>query len=823
MERTLGTSSGAGARRPHPDSQGGSGVEGPPQPKVPRRGVVGSNQPCQQHIGRRTAHRNTSSIATVLPRMDVGGGSSTAEDMEVGGGQVYRNACSTVSTQDGEKSKQLRWVAEGRQRAAVFNLDESPDVLVMLQNYPGLEWKKRRLSFGEMIIIWKQGTPLGERAADDMFRRLDTIDQWSTKAKDVYKLDDEIRRTMRQCLLIEAQVDLIDGDESWKAEAQKERLKCAKLSIPKIVGSTQLGEDVSERAHYRFTNFVKPEHLQKKLYIHLNDQGYWKGSRKRDSDAFLEECGGFAYFGGSSEANSVQTRTLKIQELQKQNLSENPAENFSHAKNMIHQLDELEKELHEACEVAAGVKAAKGYLSLLGRMFSFGSGKTPGDVFKNQKLLDDQNDGSAKKDRAYALNNLLRWVQQEKQIIIQVASDPGAGLCAEKLTWNEAIEFKRCGYNLDPSFTVCSALKDQHLTNKEGRVLGEGVFHTAVELEYTKCKPACTRVFKGISSRDRSGWKDVVGAEFFMDEKSPRHSARNIAVGEIASKLGMKERVPDCEFAVHNLQFGVQMSKAKGLKGTDSRVRGKSGLGYNFRDIDGHKTFCYNTVKQLNQLEWLDALCANLDRNDGNIMFDSTGMVTGIDHDACLYPFPDIIRKPLLQDASVQQQYRAGCRVGFPLVIDSETLTKLEELDIKALRYQLRHKLMVKELDALEKRYELLLEHARGLASQDFAISNWESWRDSGNRNVYQFLTANEITGSNDGEIAACRERLATPHAEEAQLILGQAGGALEGMTEAQRLTYQMHCNLETTKRLGINTSYTGMYFGKGSQQSRIG
>ena len=279
-----------------------------------------------------------------------------------------------------------------------------------------------------------------------------------------------------------------------------------------------------------------------------------------------------------------------------------------------------------------------------------------------------------------------------------------------------------------------------------------------------------------------------------MDPTSPKFTARNQAVHDIACKLNMGNLVPSCEFGIHKRQLGVLMSVAPGMVGNDVEFLGLQGFKRYFSEYSDNFPFCALVMRNLNRLECLDALCAHPDRfNGGNVMFDVNGTATGIDNDICLYPFPGIIG-PCSASDSRQKLYRKGCTVGFPLVIDAATLRAFERLDIKLLRYELRNKLTLKELDALEVRYNMLLEHYKALENHGFAISNWETWQhpQTGD-NVYQYYLNAQIKRVTGDEEEPRRNSLAQPYERAAAEILRLAGGREENLRDDQRMQRQMY------------------------------
>ena len=120
-----------------------------------------------------------------------------------------------------------------------------------------------------------------------------------------------------------------------------------------------------------------------------------------------------------------------------------------------------------------------------------------------------------------------------------------------------------------------------------------------------------------------------------------------------------------------------ESGKAVFAKGCSLATKFKSTKSYR-----KNEKVCSGLLRQLNQLEWLDALCAEPDRHPGNMIFDNKS-VTGIDNDICLYPFPDIIESSSASNnqsdsdaedsdsrsVSPRNSRNAGCLVGYPWLL----------------------------------------------------------------------------------------------------------------------------------------------------------
>ncbi|CAM3565887.1 hypothetical protein [Parendozoicomonas haliclonae] len=315
-------------------------------------------------------------------------------------------------------------------------------------------------------------------------------------------------------------------------------------------------------------------------------------------------------------------------------------------------------------------------------------------------------------------------LRRERNLLLQVMNDPGAVGCANNgMSWNQAMEFKRLGYQLQPDVTRLSKLNDQQLDPKSPPTkLGSGGINTVYHMNYlTPEGDKVVRVFKPIATRDDTRWSEIVGEDRYLNPDCPFFTMRNMAAEKTSTALGFVDLVPDIEFVEHKQQMGLVMTMASGLTGYDAVKQNK----IHTMDRDLYWQMC----SELNRLEWLDALCAQPDRHTCNYMIDpETGQVIGIDNDVGFSPNPDIVRES--EDKSSSDKYSGGARTGFPLLIDQAVLEGLRSLDIDALVVELEPLLSREELAALKERYVKLLEHAEGLAESGLCVEDWETWED---------------------------------------------------------------------------------------------
>ena len=339
-------------------------------------------------------------------------------------------------------------------------------------------------------------------------------------------------------------------------------------------------------------------------------------------------------------------------------------------------------------------------------------------------ILDEQ----ITKQPSQSLNRQKLLLSHERLLLLQVMNDPGTHELNGSLNWKEAIEFKRSGYNLDPSVTRITFRQENLNPGKPVTTLGNGAYNTVYSAQYDTKDGAYDGVIKPEPAYDDSVWDAIVGQDQYLDKSTPHFTLRNIGTRIVDQHLGLS-LMPNVCFAMHNDKLSMVMDKAPGNTGGDKRDDGKKKLGHMLRKQQISEPTKNTIAKNLSNLEWEDALLAQPDRHPNNIMIDyQTGKVTGIDNDTCLYPYHGII------DRSEEDGYflfPKGCRVGLPTLISREMKQQLEQLDIDALCQDLEEQadLNAEEQEALRTRHDLLLAHARDLQQKGLVADDWSTWR----------------------------------------------------------------------------------------------
>lgn len=218
------------------------------------------------------------------------------------------------------------------------------------------------------------------------------------------------------------------------------------------------------------------------------------------------------------------------------------------------------------------------------------------------------------------------------------------------------------------------------------------------------------------------------------DEDTAPHK---YAVGAslLAQGMGWGDLIAETHFARHAVSRGGQ--PASKVSGAVSRAApGETLLGGVKDDptMDGYTGFEVNdidltrstTQRQLNQLQWFDALLGNKDRHGGNILVDrETGRVTGIDNDLSFakgYNAPN-------------QYFEKGATdkfLGLPAQIDKATAKKLLRLNPKRLDKMLDPKKAAgmsfeQELPYLHQRLGRIQDEVRRQKEAGSLVKKWDA------------------------------------------------------------------------------------------------
>ena len=518
------------------------------------------------------------------------------------------------------------------------------------------------------------------------------------------------------------------------------------------------------RIHERFLNIPSVDDLFKKVGRKVNNQNWFLAKGDRTLETLLPKV--------------LKDKIRAIQELEREPLSPSEYKNQQFGSSLIQTLDDLREGILKARRELEQQRQSSSYWNQLLSWYN-------GDYEAVTHIAD----------------MLINWINSEMQLINQVVFDPCTQHCSDILNWNQAMEFKRLGYNLDPDFTFCR-YTDEKRASKTESVIGVGRVSKAVRIPYQENEARTEKVFKAAEPLDRTGWQDIVGKSQYFDTQIPHFTARNRAVHTIDQKLGLN-LTPRVNFGEHDNQLGMVMDVAPGKTCRHRFLKNGHQTGSLNRVLNGKAQPQKHAaiMKQLNQMEWLDALCALPDRHMENAMVcKKTGKITAIDNDIALFPMSEVIEQD--HSRSGPSVYRAGCRIGYPTLVSRDVIDALEHLDFDQLHKELEHLLSPEELTALQTRYRRLYSHALGLEALGLVVDDWQAWRSQDGLTAAQYLDHCE----------ANRDDLTVFYQQQARAL----GGQKAALTHEQQLAMSDHdyhklaaCkNLTKTMYLSTSVSY---------------
>jgi hypothetical protein len=225
-----------------------------------------------------------------------------------------------------------------------------------------------------------------------------------------------------------------------------------------------------------------------------------------------------------------------------------------------------------------------------------------------------------------------------------------------------------------------------------------------------------------------------------LSGSQPRNEVRNVAATRISEALGFS-LMPKCGVGIVN---GVQGLLAEVINGETAGSIGRQPA----RDPHGSAIHRRDelisspqAMRDINNLEVLDAILGMLDRHEGNwmIKMDATGNYAGIaaiDNDQTLQDATvdlEAITGPRPRglfdgDGPQARDKKTGVRnVGLPMVIDAHTARTVLDPEVRARAFAaVSGMLEEKALEDLGKRWDVLAKHiTEKLQPQGRVIQNW--------------------------------------------------------------------------------------------------
>lgn len=263
--------------------------------------------------------------------------------------------------------------------------------------------------------------------------------------------------------------------------------------------------------------------------------------------------------------------------------------------------------------------------------------------------------------------------------------------------------------------------KDQYAMGDEST----GYFKPDADMAPAKNAVAASRLAQGM------GWGDLIAETHYAkhDVTDMRGTKRKGVEGAV-SKAAKGEAMQRNVFDTHNPTYtgtGNDITKIKGGKAYDLSGTEMNGA------FDLSKS---NTQKQLNQLQWFDALSGNRDRHGANIIIDpDTGKVTGIDNDLS---FGDGQKPTRNAGKGVEEELESFSKgydekyLGLPEQIDEETADKLMSLTPDSLAAMLNPEggvgegLDETELKQVYDRLAIIQRKVKGFQDSGNLVGEWD-------------------------------------------------------------------------------------------------
>lgn len=390
-----------------------------------------------------------------------------------------------------------------------------------------------------------------------------------------------------------------------------------------------------------------------------------------------------------------------------------------------------------------------------------------------------QNDPNATA-RCGVMTDLIDQLEAEKQLLNRVEGDPNTLPLLGSLSFEQAIEYARFDVKLGVQAHP-DVLSESRVTGRQP--FGSGGLNSVTLVDYKNdgTHPAEQRVFKPEKLREPRLATPLV--QLGIDPENPRAGKRNIASKKMATASGLGAMIPDAEFTTLDGQLGLAMQKATGgglLKKVpvpvpnwqtndllQEAIQAKNGgdpdwkrkipeknrsgqrLGYD----DQNQTFTVEETRvrmlpleappadakqvaamqqQLTNLQWLDALCGQVDRHGENYIVDTSGgtpTVMGIDND---FSFAKNHRDPM--------QHLDRNALGFPPVIDETTFNNLRAMvqNWSQIEASLKDELTTQEIAATKDRFDAVQKKLDELEQNGMIVKNWQE--QIGGRSVTDIL-----------------------------------------------------------------------------------
>jgi hypothetical protein len=370
-----------------------------------------------------------------------------------------------------------------------------------------------------------------------------------------------------------------------------------------------------------------------------------------------------------------------------------------------------------------------------------------------------------KADRRGTMDELIARLTEEMALLEKAERESGTYDKRGDVTIEQAIEYARfdvrVGKQVQPD-----VLKESRITNKQ--VLGAGGISTVMLIDYKADDENDAQQFAFKPEKEKMTTHGNLMADLGIDPNKPGFGKRNIASRKMAEAAGLGDLIPDAKFTTVDGKVGLAMQKAEGeapvkrvkvavqnpeqnqdlQEAAFAKQAGKSdwkskipeksrhGMRYEYDDTTGN--FMVEKLQasslplesppakpedvaavqqQLVNMQWLDALCGQVDRHAENYLVDtSTGTPTimGIDND---FSFGKNRKDPT---------ERASNSLGFPPIIDQATFDKMKAMDWDDIAESLGPELSQDEIDAAKDRFDAVQNKLGDLEQTGMVVQSFD-------------------------------------------------------------------------------------------------
>jgi len=378
-----------------------------------------------------------------------------------------------------------------------------------------------------------------------------------------------------------------------------------------------------------------------------------------------------------------------------------------------------------------------------------------------------QQNKESRTGRRDIMTDLIAKIATEKALLEQAEREIDDHNLLGDLTIEQAVEYARFGIKVGTQVAP-NVLNESDITGK--KVLGSGGINTVMLIDYKTGDEEDTKqyAFKP-EKQDITTHTDMLQDQG-IDPKKPRFGKRNIASKKMATAAGLGGLIPEATFTTVDGKVGLAMQKAEGeapikrdmvefpnpgdhpdlQDAYEARERdpnsdwktkippkNSSGMRYGYDDEAGKFTveklrtgeFSLTAPpgdakkvaagqQQLVNLQWLDAICGQVDRHAENYVIDTTQdqpTIMGVDND---FAFG--------KNRGTEQ--KSQNTLGLPPIVDQATFDKLMQMvqNWPNIARSLADELDDQEIAAAKARLDAVEHELEELKKKGMVVQSWD-------------------------------------------------------------------------------------------------